>query len=378
MTGGLEAHLRALIAAEGPISVARFMAEALGHREYGYYRTRDPLGAAGDFITAPEISQIFGELIGAWCATVWQQSGRPDPVNLVELGPGRGTLVADVLRTIGKIAPAFDAAVAVHLVETSPALRAAQASALGARPHWHEAIEDVPQAPTILIANEFFDALPIHQYVRRGRAWHERLVGYDHADAVWRYEVSGAPTEAPLDPPVAEEGDIFETCPAGAAIMRTLAGRLAAHGGGALIIDYGHRASAVGETLQAVRGHKYAPVLEAPGEADLTAHVDFAVLARAAEGVAVFGPITQGAFLEALGIEVRTQALAAAAPDQKRRDDVLSGAARLTDPRQMGSLFKALALIHPQPGHPKLRHSKPAHPNQAPPPGFKASDRHDR
>lgn len=368
MTGELEAHLKALIAAEGPISVARFMAEALGHPEHGYYRNRDPLGAAGDFITAPEISQIFGELIGAWCAMVWEQAGRPDPVSLIELGPGRGTLMADALRAVSKVAPAFDAALSVHLVETSPALRAAQASALGARPHWHEAIEAVPQGPTILIANEFFDALPIHQFVQRGAAWHERLVGCDPASAALRFEVSETPSPlAPEDPPNAAEGDIFETSPARTAIMAAVAGRIAGHGGGALIVDYGHAASALGDTLQAVSGHEYAPVLEAPGEADLTAHVDFAALARAAEDVAVFGPVTQGAFLQALGIEARTQALAAAASNAPTREAIVSGTARLTDPRQMGTLFKALALIHSQPGHP----------DQAPPPGFKASDRHD-
>jgi len=374
MPGKLEAHLKALIAGEGPISVARFMAEALGHPEHGYYRHRDPLGAAGDFITAPEISQVFGELIGAWCAAVWAQAGRPDPVALVELGPGRGTLMADALRAVGMVAPEFDAALSVHLVETSPVLRAAQATALGARPDWHEAIEEVPQGPTIVIANEFFDALPIHQFVRRGAAWHERLIGCDPAGAALRFEVSAIPSQfAPEGPPIAAEGDIVETSPASAAVMRTIAGRITAHGGAALIIDYGHAASAVGETLQAVRGHDYAPVLEAPGEADLTAHVDFAALARVADGVAVFGPASQGVFLKALGIDARTQALAANASSTETRDAIVSGTARLTDPRQMGSLFKALALINPQPVHPQ-----DAYPQDAPPPGFKASDRHDR
>jgi len=363
MPGGLTAYLRSLIAAEGPIPVSRFMAEALGHPEHGYYRTRDPLGAAGDFVTAPEISQVFGELIGAWCAVVWEQAGRPDPVHLVELGPGRGTLMADALRALAMVAPAFDAAAALHLVETGPTLRAAQAAALGARPRWHETIEALPAGPMILVANEFFDALPVHQLVRRGAAWHERLVGCDRASAAFCFEVSDRPSTLETPRIDAAAGDILEVGPAREAVAAEIARRIAAHGGGALIVDYGHGASAVGDTLQAMRGHGYAAALEAPGEADLTAHVDFAALARAAGdagagGVAVFGPATQGGFLRALGIEARTGALAAAAPDAKAREAVAGGASRLTDPWQMGSLFKALALIHA---------------SQPPPPGFEAN-----
>jgi NADH dehydrogenase [ubiquinone] 1 alpha subcomplex assembly factor 7 len=347
-----EAHLRALIAAEGPITVARFMAEALGHPEHGYYRTRDPLGAAGDFTTAPEIAQAFGELIGAWCAVVWEQAGRPDPVMLLELGPGRGTLMADALRAVAKVAPAFDKAAELHLVETSPVLRKAQAEALGGRPRWHDALDEIPRGPTILIANEFFDALPVHQLVRRGGAWHERLVAADRAGAAFRFAVSDTPSTLDTPPVDAAEGDILEVSPARAALAAAIARRLAAHCGGALIIDYGHAASAPGDTLQAVRRHQPVPVLEAAGEADLTAHVDFAALARAAEGVAVYGPVAQGGFLRALGIEARSRALAAAAPDARTRDLIESATARLTEPGQMGSLFKALALIHatqPQP-----------------------------
>jgi NADH dehydrogenase [ubiquinone] 1 alpha subcomplex assembly factor 7 len=349
------AHIRALIAAEGPITVARFMDEALGHPEHGYYRTRDPLGAAGDFTTAPEIAQVFGELIGAWCAVVWEQAGRPDPVMLVELGPGRGTLMADALRTVAKVAPAFDMAAEVHLMETSPALRAAQAKALGARPRWHDALDEVPEEPTILIANEFFDALPVHQLVRRDDAWHERLIALDSASGGFRFEVSEA--ASPLDAPAVEaaDGDILEISPARDAVAAEIARRIAAHGGGALIVDYGHRTSATGDTLQAMRQHDHAPVLETPGEVDLTAHVDFDALARAAEGVSAYGPVDQGDLLRALGIEARTAALVAAAPDAKTRALTESGTARLTGAQQMGSLFKALALIHP---------------NQPPPPGF--------
>lgn len=350
-----EAHLRALIAAEGPITVARFMEEALGHPEHGYYRTRDPLGAAGDFTTAPEIAQVFGELIGAWCAVVWQQAGRPDPVMLVELGPGRGTLMADALRAIAKVAPAFDAAAELHLVETGPALRAAQAEALGTRPRWHDALGEVPAGPTILVANEFFDALPVHQLVRRGSAWHERLIALDAASGGFRFEVSAAASTTVAPPIDAVDGNIVEVSPAREASAAAVARRIATHGGGALIVDYGHRTSEAGDTLQAMRRHDHAPVLETPGEADLTAHVDFAALTRAAEGVAAYGPVDQGLFLQRLGIGARTQALAAAAPDDGRRQAIESGTARLTEAQQMGSLFKALALIHP---------------NQPPPPGF--------
>jgi len=348
-------HLRALITADGPITVARFMEEALGHPEHGYYPTRDPLGAAGDFTTAPEIAQVFGELIGAWCAVLWEQAGRPDPVMLVELGPGRGTLMADALRAVAKVAPAFDKAAELHLVETSPALRAAQAKALGARPRWHDALETVPEAPTILIANEFFDALPVHQLVRREGAWHERTIALDPASGAFRFEISG--TASTIDPPAvdAADGDILEVSPARDAAAAAIARRIAAHGGGALVIDYGHPTSAAGDTLQAVRRHDRAPVLETPGEIDLTAHVDFAALARAADGATAYGPVDQGDFLRALGIAARTKALAAAAADERRRELIESATARLTEPHQMGSLFKALALIHP---------------SQPPPPGF--------
>jgi len=362
MPGPLEAHLRSLIAATGPITVARFMAEALSHPKHGYYRTRDPLGAGGDFTTAPEISQVFGELIGAWCAVVWQQAGRCNPVRLVELGPGRGTLMADLLRVAERVAPDFAAHAEVHLVEISPVLRTAQKAALGERPQWHDSLESVPEGPLVLVANEFFDALPVHQLVGRNGAWHERLVGVDPDSGALRFEA--ASTRSPLAmmaPENSTNGQIFETCPAGEAIAGEIARRVAAYGGGALIVDYGHAASAVGETLQAVHGHEYAPVLDGPGEADLTAHVDFEVLVRAARsgGAAGFGPITQSAFLLGLGIEARAAALAAAAPDKVSRNAVLNGTERLTAADQMGSLFKALALIHP---------------DQPPPPGFEGTE----
>jgi NADH dehydrogenase [ubiquinone] 1 alpha subcomplex assembly factor 7 len=216
-------------------------------------------------------------------------------------------------------------------------------------------LDDVPEGHTILVANEFFDALPVHQLVRRGAAWHERLVALDRAGTGLCFVEADAPSQLDAPPVDAVDGDILEVSPARDAVTAEIARRIAAHGGGALIVDYGHSASAVGVTLQAVRDHDYAPVLEAPGEADLTAHVDFAALTRAAKGVSAYGPVSQGDFLAALGIEARTAALAAAAPDTKTRELIESGTARLTEAQQMGSVFKALALIPP---------------NQPPPPGF--------
>lgn len=360
MATKLAAYLRSLIAAQGPITVARFMAEALGHPEHGYYRTRDPLGAAGDFTTAPEISQAFGELIGAWTAVVWDQAGRPDPVGLVELGPGRGTLMADLLRTIGKVAPAFRAAAEIHLVETSPALRAAQAATLDGQPTWHDDVASLPDGPAIVIANEFLDALPVHQLVARDGRWHERLVGVDPETDRLRFEIASGPS--PLSPAVPSsvapaDGVIFEWRPAAISLVADVGERLRAHGGAALFVDYGHGESAAGDTLQAVRDHAFAPVLEAPGEADLTAHVDFGALRRAAEeaGIAAHGPVTQGSFLRTLGIETRRAALTAASASPAEHAAIEAGIRRLIDPDQMGTLFEVLALTPRQ---------------QAAPPGF--------
>lgn len=334
--------LRRLIRTNGPMSVADYMALALGDPEHGYYVTRDPLGAAGDFVTAPEVSQMFGEIVGAWLIDVWRRGGAPDPVNLVELGPGRGTLMADILR-VARHAPDFLAALSVHLVETSPVLRERQAEALqsaGAAPSWHAAFRDVPVGPTLLVANEFFDALPIRQFVRLD-AWRERVVGLDQRDRL----VFGIGPDVLRYGPEAPPGSIFEVRPVADALIAEIAGRIAAEGGAALVIDYGHAESAPGETLQAVRQHAFADPLAAPGQADLTAHVDFAALARAARrsGGACHGPITQGAFLTALGLEARAARLAATA-DQATRQALTDAVERLAGPEEMGSLFKVLAL----------------------------------
>jgi len=333
--------LRERIRANGPISLADYMGEALAHPEHGYYRSRDPLGVAGDFTTAPEISQMFGELIGLWCAVVWQSMGSPPDVVLAELGPGRGTLMADLLRAAAMV-PDFRRAVRVHLVETSRPLRAKQADRLaGVAPVWHDDISTLPPGPLLLIANEFFDALPVRQWIRRGDGWHERLVGADGEALVF---VDGPPAQG-LIAPVATEGAIFETNPAARDIAGWISRRLAADGGAALVIDYGHPASALGDTVQAVRSHAYAPVLESPGEADLTAHVDFQALAQAARPAQCFGPVTQGSFLRALGIELRCERLARSTP--AKAGEIATACRRLIDATEMGTLFKALAMTQP-------------------------------
>lgn len=343
----LGAEIRTLIRLEGPISVARFMALALGHPRHGYYMTRDPLGAQGDFTTAPEISQMFGELIGLWAAHSWMSMGSPDRVALVELGPGRGTLMADALRAVGKAAPAFGRALELHLVETSPVLRQAQASRLANfHPSWHGDVAGLPDLPLIVIANEFFDALPIHQFVHRGGGWHERLVGLDGDSLVFglapeAIALPAAPRSNALD------GTIVEYAEAGSLVMAELGRRIAGRGGAALIVDYGHIEFDVGDTLQAAAGHAFADPLARPGDADLTSHVCFETLARVAaeHGLGVDILTTQGHFLEELGIRQMAANLRRhATPTQAAAID--SALERLTDPspRAMGSLFKVMAL----------------------------------
>jgi NADH dehydrogenase [ubiquinone] 1 alpha subcomplex assembly factor 7 len=349
-TAPVAARLKARIAREGRISVADYMDACLADADAGYYTTRHPIGAQGDFITAPEISQIFGELLGLWAVAVWQSMGAPKPIVVAELGPGRGTLMADALRAWRSV-PQFLDAVTVALVETSPSLRDEQREALRGSPasvQWFERIEDVPQGPLIVIANEFLDALPVRQLVRRGVHWHERCVAVDRhgafvfteGDAVLAEELPEAALG--LD---ALAGAILEIRPGAERLMSGLAAWASEAPLAALFIDYGHEETGFGDTLQAVRNHDYADPLAAAGEADLTAHVDFAALKRSAKarGLDVYGPMPQGAFLLKLGLESRRdRLLAGATPAQW--DSIRSGAARLTDPRQMGALFKALAL----------------------------------
>jgi NADH dehydrogenase [ubiquinone] 1 alpha subcomplex assembly factor 7 len=338
----------------GPITVAEYMAEALGHPQYGYYKQGDPFGLEGDFITAPEISQMFGELLGAWCAAVWETMGRLAPVRLVELGPGRGTLMADALRGTRKAA-GFHAAIDLHMVETSPYLRGRQAEALkqaasSIAPSWHDTFDDVPDGPLLLVTNELFDALPIHQFEFQGGRWLERVVDVDSdGGLLFALRAPGAALAvATAAPQPARQGMVIEACPAGIALTAAIGRRVAQHGGAALIIDYGHDGSGAGDSLQAVRRHQKHAVLADPGAADLAAHVDFGALAKAARetGAAVHGPIPQNTLLERLGIKLRATALARnATPAQAA--DLQAATERLLHLEQMGTLFKALAIAAP-------------------------------
>jgi NADH dehydrogenase [ubiquinone] 1 alpha subcomplex assembly factor 7 len=342
----LKEVLAAEIAAHGPLPVARFMELALGHPEHGYYRRRDPLGRAGDFVTAPEISQAFGEIIGLWLAQAWSDLGRPAPVALVELGPGRGSLLADLLRATAKV-PGFHAALALHLVECSPPLRQLQAARLaGVEARWHDRLDDVPPGPLLLVANEFLDALPVQQLVRTPDGWHERVIGLGQAGAL---EFQESHASSPLGAPEAATGEIAEVSPARAALAQQIGARIATAGGLALLIDYGAWAEGpTGDTLQAVRGHAACDPLASPGEADLSAQVDFRALAAAAAagGAAVYGPVPQGTFLRAFGIEARMLQLLERAPPEQRRP-LRAGLFRLIDPSAMGEAFKVLVLARP-------------------------------
>ncbi len=346
MSDGLSGHLADLIRGHGPLTVAGYMAEALGNPRYGYYTNRDPLGAAGDFITAPEVSQMFGEMLGAWCAAVWQDMGRPDPINLVEFGPGRGTLMADALRAATRAAGFLDAA-RIHLIEMSPLLRAKQRAALGAYSvSWPERFDNVPNGPVLVLANEFFDALPVRQFERQVDGWHERLIDITGESNRLRFVLNKI-AASDLVPAAWEDapiGAVGEISPAGDAAAQAIGARIARFGGAALFIDYGSAQGAPRETLQAVRRHGRHGVLDEPGEADICAHVDFSQLAAAARrgGAQVFGPVEQGAFLRAIGINTRARALRDAHPEEA--EDIAAALARLTDPGQMGSLFKVLAI----------------------------------
>lgn len=346
----LAARLKERIAREGAISVHDYMQSCLADRAAGYYLTRQPIGRSGDFITAPEVSQMFGELIGAWIATMWQGMGSPAAVVVGELGPGRGTLMADALRAF-RTAPGLLESATLALIETSPVLREAQAETLrhsALPPRWFERIEDVPQGPFVLIANEFIDALPIRQFVRAGEAWHERAVTLG-ADGSFAFCAGMAAASdflpAALRDMTAEDGAIAETRPGVTILLQTLATRAAAAPIAALIVDYGHATSGFGDSLQAVRAHRYADPLDHPGEADLTAHVDFAALKEEAVrfGLAAYGPMQQGEFLLKLGLGARLERLGRDATSAQR-DALMAGAARLADPRQMGALFKVLEL----------------------------------
>jgi NADH dehydrogenase [ubiquinone] 1 alpha subcomplex assembly factor 7 len=343
----LAEKLKAQIRATGPITVADFMSACLADPEHGYYMRREPFGRAGDFITAPEISQIFGELIGLWTIGVWEMLGSPDPFVLVELGPGRGTLMADILRT-GRVKPSFLQATNVHLIEMSPRLREVQQVTLAASGHpiqWHARIDDIPHAPTVFLANEFFDAMPVRQFQWNAGTWAERVIGLSEQDELTfgLSPIAQRPSDIALP-----DGAVVEASPTGKAVMTLIGERLARNRGAALAIDYGSDKPGVGDTLQAVRQHKYESPFAAPGEADVTCHVDFPTLARTAaeSGLEPRPVMGQGEFLVRLGLVERANVLGRD-KDVKTRNQIASAIERLAGPKAMGTLFKVLAVSSP-------------------------------
>jgi NADH dehydrogenase [ubiquinone] 1 alpha subcomplex assembly factor 7 len=342
----LSARLHARIARDGPLTVEEFMQACLSDEAAGVYASRQPIGGKGDFITSPEISQIFGELVGVWAVAVWQSMGEPSRVTIAELGPGRGTLMADASRAWRGV-PKFRDSVSVALIDTSPVMVEAQHKTLkdaGVPLRWYAALDAVLEGPLVVLANEFVDALPIRQFIRHGEAWRERLITSDGRGGFAFIDGEVADEDQHL-PQTAPEAVVLETRPAAHALVRELGRRAGRAPLAALIIDYGHEESGFGDTLQAVRGHHFADVLADPGTADLSAHVDFGDLKRVAvaAGLKAHGPMPQGEFLLKLGLAARRERLLQrATPTQA--EAIASGAARLVDPRQMGVLFEALAL----------------------------------
>ncbi len=349
-SSNVAARLRARIRASGPVTVETFMEESAT----AYYATAEPLGARGDFITAPEVSQVFGELVGLWAAVVWQNMGAPAVVHMVELGPGRGTLMNDLLRAT-LVVPAFAKALKIHLVETSPRLTALQRQRLcssGFPLAWHARFEDVPYGPLLVVGNEFLDSLPIRQFERTADGWRERLVGLAADGKTFCFVPGLINARPPLPASVRDEALVGAIAEGGTAVQNCItavATRLVSYGGAALFIDYGTAVSAVGDSLQAVRHHAYHPLLGAPGETDMTAHVDFAAaIATASQsGTRIYGPVSQGKWLCRLGILTRAECLLAQARSGPQAQAVVAGVQRLIDDTAMGSLFKVLGLTHP-------------------------------
>ncbi|KKB08197.1 hypothetical protein VE26_10490 [Devosia chinhatensis] len=344
----LEQQIDIQIRSGGPMSVANYMGLCLTHPTKGYYRARDPIGSKGDFITAPEISQMFGELIGFWLVNLWQQMGEPKAYTLLELGPGRGTLMADILRVACR-APGFRDGLDLRLFETSPALMAEQQQKLAPyEPKYLQDFNNFADGPVLVVANEFFDALPIRQFVRQHDGWHERQVGLLDTKRIFGLSPTPIPPEAmPEAIAGAEIGTVFEVCFGAAEVTNQLAKVISAQGGSLLAIDYGYAETQVGETLQGVRNHAYADVLEAPGETDISAHVDFGAMANVARkaGLAVQPVVEQGQFLSRLGIGERSAALSKANPGAA--ETIETARHRLVSPDQMGKLFKVFCAHSP-------------------------------
>lgn len=347
----LREEIVAIIEHDGPMTLERYMALCLQHPRHGYYMTRDPFGVAGDFVTAPEISQMFGEMLGVWIGEAWRAAGEPSGARLVELGPGRGALMSDVLQ-VGRAAPGFLNSISVDLVETSPVLRDQQARALEQAPAsvgWRADFAEIPRAPLFVLANEFFDALPARHFVRTEQGWRERLIGVDLLGGL---SFGLAPRIEPGLAVAAPSGSVIEINAIALRLMSEIAKRIVEDGGALLMVDYGYTQTTLGESLQAVSRHAYVDPLAAPGEADLTTHVDFAALKRAAldGGAKVQGPVTQGQFLTQLGIERRAETLRGRATERQRAD-IDSALSRLVgsgEPREhMGELFKVMAVMQP-------------------------------
>jgi SAM-dependent MidA family methyltransferase len=347
-------EIKKLIKSSGPMPVWRYMELCLTHPRHGYYVSRDPLGREGDFTTSPEVSQMFGELLGLWSASIWKAIGSPPLLRLVELGPGRGTMMADALRALRVLPPLYQS-LSIHLVEINPVLREKQRATLsGVRNiYWHDTVDDVPDGPAVILANEYFDVLPIHQVVKRETGWHERVVEIDpNGKLAFSAAAEPMPRFELLLPPLvraAPAGAVFEWRP-DTEIMK-IASRVRDQDGAALIIDYGHLRSDAGDTFQAIARHSFTDPLKNPGQADVTAHVDFQALVRAAEdlGARVHGPVTQGDFLKRLGIEARAAGLMAKASPEVA-SDIAGALKRLTDSGRggMGSMFKAVAISDPR------------------------------
>ncbi|HBF30768.1 class I SAM-dependent methyltransferase [Rhizobium sp.] len=355
MTTPLGEKIKKLVRMNGPMSVTDYFALCLGDPEFGYYRSREPFGTGGDFITAPEVSQIFGEMIGVFIVHAWKRHGLPNPVRLAEIGPGRGTMMSDMLRVIAKLAPDLYRDSTVHLVETSPRLREVQKNTLTDhidKIAWHDNVDDVPEGFVLLVANELFDAIPIRQFVKVGPNFVERVVSLGE-DNELIFSLGTAvldPSFLPAGAEGAPDGTIYEFSPARRAVMETLCHRLKQEGGTALILDYGHMATGFGDTLQALRAHNYDPPLAHPGIADLTSHVDFEDLARTtiSSGVSVTGCLRQGDFLVGLGIKDRA-ALLGRGRDTATQNMLTEAVNRLAGAGEgrMGELFKVLAVSTP-------------------------------
>jgi NADH dehydrogenase [ubiquinone] 1 alpha subcomplex assembly factor 7 len=346
-------HIKKRILTEGPLSVADYMSEALANPKYGYYMNGDPFGKAGDFITAPEISQMFGELIGIWCAATWGQMGAPEKIKLIEVGPGRGTLMVDLLHAL-QIAPDFLATIEIHMIETSPDLEKHQKRnlrALDKNIKWHKNFTEVPAGPFILFANELLDALPIQQFERSSSGWIERKVACDvNGNLMWLLDgqIIAAQNFIPVTLKDCAVGSIFELSTVAANLVTSIAQSILEYGGTALFIDYGYVKSATGDTLQAIKGHKFHDVLKDPGNVDLSAHVDFEYLGKQAKatGILSYDVISQRNFLRMLGIEHRANQLKRVA-SIRQQSDIITGLNRLIGADEMGSLFKAFVLAHP-------------------------------